>query len=121
MKRRIETERLRDPHDLKLGHGGLTDIEWTVQLLQLRHGPRRPRLRTPATLDALRRLRDDALLTQADWETLSETYLRLIGLRNRLYLKAGVPTDTPLSLPDDLRAKMQAAREVGLRVFYGES
>ena len=74
MKRRIETERLNDPNDLKLGPGGLTDIEWTAQLLQLRHGPRRPRLRTPSTLDALRRLRDDALITQADWETLSETY-----------------------------------------------
>ena len=121
MKRRIETERLRDPRDLKLGHGGLADIEWTVQLLQLRHGPRRPRLRTPGTLDALRRLRDEALLTQADWETLSETYLCLARLRNRLYLKAGVSADAPPTLPDDLRVKMQAARQVCLRVFYGES
>ena len=120
MKRRIETERLRDPHDLKLGHGGLSDIEWTAQLLQLRHGPRRPRLRTPGTLDALRRLRDDALLTQADWETLSETYLCLAWLRNRLYLKTGVSVDAPPTLPDELRVRMQAAREVCLRVFYGE-
>ena len=50
------------PHDLKLGPGGLSDIEWTAQMLQLRFGPKRPRLRTPNTLDALRRLRDDALL-----------------------------------------------------------
>ena len=120
MKRRIETERLRHPNDLKLGHGGLTDIEWTIQLLQLRHGPRRPRLRTPSTLDALRRLRDDALLTQSDWETLSETYLCLAHLRNRLYLKAGVSSDAPPTLPDDLRAQMQATRSICLRVFYGE-
>lgn len=120
MKRRIETERLKDPNDLKLGPGGLTDIEWTAQLLQLRHGSRRPRLRTSSTLDALRRLRDDALITQADWETLSETYLRLTALRNHLYLKAGVSGDTPPTLSDDLRAQMAAAREVCRRVFYGE-
>ena len=84
------------------------------------HGPRRPRLRTPGTLDALRALRDDALITQADWETLSETYLALTRLRNRLYLKAGVSSDTPPAQPDDLRALRQAAREVCQHVFYGE-
>ena len=120
MKRRIETERLHDPNDLKLGHGGLTDIEWITQILQLRHGPRRTRLRTPSTLAALKRLRDDALITQADWETLSETYLALTRLRNRLYLRAGVSADAPDGLPDDLRERMAAAREVCLRVFYGE-
>jgi glutamate-ammonia-ligase adenylyltransferase len=120
MKRRIETERLKDPNDLKLGPGGLADIEWTAQLLQLRHGARRARLRTPGTLDALRRLRDDALITQADWETLAETYLRLTQFRNRLYLRAGVSGDAPPALPDDLRARRAAAREVCRRVFYGE-
>ena len=119
MKRRIEAERLHDPNDLKLGPGGLTDIEWTAQLLQLRHSARRPRLRTPGTLEALHRLRDDALLTQADWETLSGTYTRLTDLRNRLYLRAGVPGSAPPSLSDDLRGRMAAAREVCERVFYG--
>ena len=119
MKRRVETERLRAANDLKLGPGGMTDIEWTAQLLQLTYGAERSRLRTPNTLDALRRLRDDALLTQADWETLTETYIRLTGLRNRLYLRAGVSGDAPPALPDDLRARM-AARAVCLRVFFGE-
>jgi len=119
MKRRIETERLKAPQDLKLGPGGLTDIEWTAQLLQMRHGPRRPRLRTPNTLDALRRLRDEALLTQADWETLSATYMQLIQLRNRLYLKSGVSSNTPPALPDDLYLLREKARAVCLRVFYG--
>ena len=120
MKRRVETERLKAVSDLKLGAGGMTDIEWTTQLLQLQHGARCPRLRTPNTLDALRRLRDDALVTQADWETLSETYVRLTGLRNRLYLRAGVPVNAPPALPDDLRALMAAAREVCGRLFYEE-
>ena len=118
MKRRIETERVSDPNDLKLGPGGLSDIEWTAQLLQLRFGPKRPRLRTPNTLDALRRLRDDALLTQADWETLSETYLALARLRNRLFLKSGLTVSVPLALPESLRMQRASAREVCLRVFY---
>jgi len=119
MKRRIETERLHDPNDLKLGPGGLSDIEWTVQLLQLQNGLRRPRLRTPGTLDTLRRLRDDALIVQADWETLSDAYQQLSGLRNRLYLRAGISSDTPPALPESLQTLRQAAREICLRVFYG--
>ncbi len=119
MKRRIETERVHDPHDLKLGPGGLSDIEWTAQMLQLRFGPKHPRLRTPNTLDALRRLRDDALLTQADWETLSETYLALARLRNRLFLRSGLASTISPALPDTLTAQMAAAREVCRRVFYG--
>ena len=120
MKRRIETERLHDPNDLKLGPGGLTDVEWTAQLLQLRHAPRRPRLRTPNTLEALRRLRDDAFLTQADWDTLSSVYMQTIHLRNRLFLKTGVSSNAPPALSDDLRALRQEARAVFRRVFYGE-
>ena len=119
MKRRIETERVSDPNDLKLGPGGLSDIEWAAQMLQLRFGPKRPRLRTPNTLDALRRLRDDAFLTQADWETLSETYLALSRLRNRLFLKSGLTVSAPPALPEGLQTQMAAAREVCLRVFYG--
>ena len=121
MKRRIETERRHDPNDLKLGAGGLTDIEWTAQLLQLRHGPRHARLRTPNTLGALKRLRDDAVITQADWETLSDTYLALTRLRNHLYLRAGVASSAPPALLDDLRVQMAQTREVCRRVFYGES
>lgn len=119
MKRRIEAERVHAPNDLKLGPGGLSDIEWTAQMLQLRFGPKRPRLRTPNTLDALRRLRDDARLTQADWETLFETYLALARLRNRLFLRSGLASTAPPPLPEELSAQMAAAREVCLRVFYG--
>jgi len=121
MKRRIETERVQAPRDLKLGPGGLTDIEWTAQLLQLRHGPRRPRLRTPNTLDALRRLRDDALLTQVDWETLSSAYSLLISLRNRRYLQSGIASNTPLTQPESLRVLREKVRAICLRVFYAQT
>ena len=121
MKRRIEAERLKNPHDLKLAPGGLTDIEWTAQLLQLRHGGTRRRLRTTGTLDTLRGLRDDALITQAEWEALSETYLRLVHLRNHLFLHSGIPTDAPPSLPADLAAQMVSVRAIVMRRFYGQN
>lgn len=120
LKRRIETERLRSAHDVKLAPGGLADIEWTAQLLQLRHGAGQKRLRKAGTLPALRALRDEARMTQADWETLSGTYLALSQLRNRLFLRSGVSTDAPPSLPDDLGAAMADARAVTMRLFYGE-
>ena len=57
VKARVDRERLprgADPNThLKLGRGGLADIEWTVQLLQMRHAGAEPGLRTPRTLDAL--------------------------------------------------------------------
>src|SRR5204863_3420979 len=58
IKARVESERLprgADPHrHLKLGRGGLSDVEWAVQLLQLRHAGDVAALRTPSTLGALR-------------------------------------------------------------------
>lgn len=119
MKRRIETERLKAPTDLKLAPGGLADIEWTVQLRQLQEGGARRRLRVPHTLSALRALRDDALITQAEWEILSEAYTELYRLRNRLYLRRGINTDVPEHLPDALAVKMQAVRSIVQHRFYG--
>ena len=50
----------------KLGHGGLADVEWTVQLLQLQHAGDLPELRTTSTLDGLREAGEAGLLTAAD-------------------------------------------------------
>jgi len=119
MKQRIERERLKNPLDLKLGPGGMADIEWTVQLLQMKHGAKNRRIRLPGTLPALRALRDDALLTQADWEALSQTYTHLAEFRNRAFLQTGVSADIPQSLPESLAQARQAARAICLRLFYG--
>ena len=66
LKGRVDSERLprgADPAThTKLGRGGLADIEWTVQLLQLSHGAEVPRLRTQQTLAALHAARDAGLL-----------------------------------------------------------
>lgn len=61
------------------------------------------------------------MITQADWETLSETYRRLVHLRNHLYLHGGVPADSPLILPDDVAAPMATVRTIVMRRFYGQS
>jgi glutamate-ammonia-ligase adenylyltransferase len=119
MKRRIETERLHDSRDLKLGPGGMADIEWIVQLSQLIHGGKRPKLRQTGTLRALRELRDDARITQDDWEVLDETYTQLTQLRNHLFLKRGVAADIPERMPEPLADSMTRVRVIFLRRFYG--
>ncbi|MFN2556892.1 MAG: bifunctional [glutamine synthetase] adenylyltransferase/[glutamine synthetase]-adenylyl-L-tyrosine phosphorylase [Nitriliruptorales bacterium] len=90
MKARIERERVprrADPaRHLKLGPGGLSDIEWTVQLLQQQHGRRDPRLRSPSTLTALDALQDVGIVEPRDAQWLREGYRFLTSIRNRLYL-----------------------------------
>jgi glutamate-ammonia-ligase adenylyltransferase len=119
MKHRLETERSKGPQDLKLGPGGLSDVEWTAQLLQLRHGVRRKALRVPNTLSALRGLRDEALITQADWETLDNAYRLLTHLRNHQFLQTGVGSDVAASPTETLQATMRETRDVCRRLFYG--
>ena len=77
IKARVDRERLprgADPHThLKLGRGGLADIEWTVQLLQLRYAGQVPALRSPRTLTALDAARDADLLDAERRTTRSTT------------------------------------------------
>src|SRR5690606_30178738 len=70
MKARVESERMprgADPRaHTKLGRGSLSDVEWVVQVLQLRHGAAVPGLRTHRTLPALAAARDAGLVTVPD-------------------------------------------------------
>ncbi len=78
LKARVEAERLprgADPTThLKLGRGGLTDVEWTVQLLQLQHAHAKPALRVTGTMAALEALGDAALLAPEDVRALREAW-----------------------------------------------
>ncbi len=121
MKRRIERERVKNPLDIKLGPGGLADIEWTVQLLQMKYGAKNRRIRRSGTLSALRALRDDALLPQADWTLLSQTYTQLAERRNQAFLQTGVSADAFPAQPDALTQARQAVRAACLRLFFGLS
>lgn len=97
IKARVDTERLprgADPAThLKLGRGGLADIEWTVQLLQLRFGAQHPRLRTVQTLAAVQAAAEDGLLEVADAATLTDAWRMVSRVRNAVLLARGKPSD----------------------------
>src|SRR6266513_2317091 len=91
IKRRIErdivgTENLE--RDVKLGRGGIRDIEFIVQTLQLIHGARHPFLQEPNMLKALRALRELELLPTNEVLTLDKTYRFLRRVEHRLQIEA---------------------------------
>jgi [glutamine synthetase] adenylyltransferase / [glutamine synthetase]-adenylyl-L-tyrosine phosphorylase len=106
MKARIEKERIPrrvDPHrHLKLGPGGLSDIEWTVQLLQQRYGAGETGLRTPSTMAALDSLQDLSIIEHQDAQWLRDGYHFLSHVRNRLYLLRQRDVDVLPQAPQQL-------------------
>ncbi|MDG3013364.1 bifunctional [glutamine synthetase] adenylyltransferase/[glutamine synthetase]-adenylyl-L-tyrosine phosphorylase [Speluncibacter jeojiensis] len=97
IKARVDSERLprgADPAThTKLGRGGLADIEWTVQLLQLRHAHEVPDLRGTSTLQTLDAIAEADLLSREDAELLRESWLTATHARNALVLARGKPGD----------------------------
>jgi glutamate-ammonia-ligase adenylyltransferase len=97
IKARVETERLPRGADrathTKLGRGGLADVEWTAQLLQLRHANRVPGLRTTRTLDALAAARDAGLIGAVDAAALAAGWTLASRVRNALTLVRGRASD----------------------------
>jgi glutamate-ammonia-ligase adenylyltransferase len=97
IKARVDTERLprgADPAThAKLGRGGLADVEWAVQLLQLRHGHQIEALRTTRTLDALTAARDAGLVSKMDALFLARGWMMASQVRNALMLVRGRPSD----------------------------
>lgn len=93
LKARMEAERLPrglDPsRHLKLGRGGLSDVEWTAQLLQLQHAHEVPGLRTTSTLPALAAAADAGLLAADDLAHLVDAWLLASRLRNAVVLWTG--------------------------------
>ncbi|HWU22049.1 MAG TPA: bifunctional [glutamine synthetase] adenylyltransferase/[glutamine synthetase]-adenylyl-L-tyrosine phosphorylase [Nocardioides sp.] len=108
IKARVDDERLPRGADptlhLKLGRGGLADIEWTVQLLQLRHGAEVPGLRTTQTLAALAVAAGTGLLDPDDAETLGNAWRMASSVRNALVLARGKPGDQFPRAPLERRA-----------------
>ncbi|MBA8794435.1 glutamate-ammonia-ligase adenylyltransferase [Friedmanniella endophytica] len=104
LKARMDAERMprgADPSKhVKLGPGGLVDVEWTVQLLQLQHAHAHPELRTTGTLDAIDALRSASLITGEDAVCLREAWLLASRIRNLIMLLRGRGSD---SLPADAR------------------
>ncbi len=97
IKARVDAERLprgADPNThTKLGRGGLADIEWTVQLLQLRHAHQLPALHNTSTLQSLDAIAAAELLAADDVDLLRQAWLTATRARNALVLVRGKPTD----------------------------
>jgi len=97
MKARVESERLprgADPNThTKLGRGGLADIEWTVQLMQLRHAHEIPALHNTSTLQSLDVIAEAGLVPAEEVDLLRQAWLTATRARNALVLVRGKPTD----------------------------
>lgn len=114
LKSRMESERIprgvpRERH-LKLGKGGLSDVEWAVQLLQLQHAHEHPELRTTNTLTALEALRVLKLVTDRQAHVLRRAWEHVSRLRNGIMLVRGRASD---SLPADFREIATLAQLLG--------
>ena len=115
IKARVDNERLprgADPAThTKLGRGGLADIEWTLQLLQLRHAHEYPTLRTTSTVDGLRAATDAGLVDAADATELREAWLLATRVRNAATLVRGKSTDQPPTSGRELAAVASVIRQ----------
>jgi len=115
MKARAEAELAKKgltEREVKRGRGGIRDIEFSVQLLQLVHGGQDPALRSPTTLDALAELGAGGYVDPADARALDYAYRLLRTVEHRLQLVAEQQVHT---LPSDARALDHLARVMGYR------
>lgn len=108
MKARVEHERM--PHgadrtrQLKLGRGGLSDVEWLVQLIQLQHAHKVEGLRTTSTLDALNAAVEANLVAAEDAEVLRDAWLLATKIRGGNVLRGVRQSDLLPTLRDALEA-----------------
>jgi glutamate-ammonia-ligase adenylyltransferase len=97
------------PYQIKLGPGGIRDIEFTVQLLQLVHGLSDDRIRQRGTLPALDALVEQGYIGRAEAATFSHDYRVLRLLEHRMQLKNLRRTHLMPSRPEDLRVLARAS------------
>ncbi|MGW8985564.1 bifunctional [glutamine synthetase] adenylyltransferase/[glutamine synthetase]-adenylyl-L-tyrosine phosphorylase [Streptomyces parvus] len=114
LKARMESERMPRGADptlhAKLGRGGLSDVEWTVQLIQMQHGWAEPGLRTTRTREALAAACAAGLIPAEEAQTLDEAWVLAARVRNAVMLVRGRPGDT---FPSDARELAAVGRYLG--------
>jgi glutamate-ammonia-ligase adenylyltransferase len=145
LKARMESERLPRGVDpglhTKLGPGGLSDIEWLVQIKQLEHGFKLPQITSTETMPALRQEVASGLVSQSDFVQLEAAWKLVMRVRNASMLVRGRATDTVPTdlieisrvshllgyglrggqqLTDEYRKLTRRSRAVIKRDFYGE-
>ena len=111
IKARVEVERLplgADPmRHLKLGRGSISDVEWLVQLLQLKHGYSNTSLQTPHTLQALEQLEIAGFVQASDAIVLKQAWQLSSAIRSAVMLAQNKRTDV---LPTDRQQLESVAR-----------
>ncbi|MDQ3915371.1 MAG: bifunctional [glutamine synthetase] adenylyltransferase/[glutamine synthetase]-adenylyl-L-tyrosine phosphorylase [Actinomycetota bacterium] len=117
LKARMEKERVprgTEPRrHLKFGPGGLADVEFSAQLLQIQHAHEREDLQVTSTLAALDACWREGLLSDAEALRLAEAYRFLTKARNRMFFIAGRPQDALPAKPEELEA-------VGVAMGYAD-
>lgn len=126
IKARVESERLprgADPaRHLKLGRGGLSDVEWLVQLLQLQHAGQHPELRTTSTLGALEAAAGLGLIEAADARLLAEAWRLASRIRSANVIWTGRASDLLPSSRRDLEAVARwCGYEEGMATAFEEN
>ena len=120
LKRKIERRAVQkgeESTNVKTGHGGIRDIEFAIQFMQLLNGAAIKNLRTPNTLTAIGRLERSGCLTMAEATLLSQNYCWLRKLEHRLQIMYDLQTHT---LPDSKHELEKIAVRMGYEPFYGE-
>ncbi len=97
-------------YNVKLGRGGIREIEFIAQALQLAHGGKDDWLRVSHTLVSLGRLADRGFITQPERSELSDAYYFLRCLEHRLQMEHGLQTHT---VPEAGEAQALVARRMG--------
>jgi glutamate-ammonia-ligase adenylyltransferase len=143
IKARVDSERLprgaNAKTHLKLGRGGLADVEWTVQLLQMQHAHAVPEMRTTRTLDALHGAVKADLVSHDDARTLEAAWRLVSRIRNAVVLLRAKPAESMVEqageragvahllgygmengerMVDDYLRTTRQARKVVERIFY---
>lgn len=146
LKARMESERLPRGVDptlhTKLGPGGLSDVEWVAQIMQMQHGHEFPTLRTTRTLPVLRASVELKLMSASDARSLIDSWNLATRVRNTIMLVKGRSSDVlpkdPMELSriaqsmgygpragqqlmDDYLRTTRRARSVVMRLLYGQS
>ena len=101
----------KEATEVKRGRGGIRDVEFAVQLLQLVQGRRDARLREPNTLRALQALAEDGYVAEPDARDLAEAYRFLRRLEHRLQIVRDLQTH---ELPEDPDQLNRLARAMGM-------
>jgi glutamate-ammonia-ligase adenylyltransferase len=97
IKARVEVERLPQGADpkrhLKLGRGSISDVEWLVQLFQLKYASANPQIQTPHTLLALEQMESCGLINNSDARVLKEAWVLSSSIRSNAMLYLNKRTD----------------------------